>query len=27
METVRVVDCPVVTEREELERDDGFGQS
>lgn len=27
METVRVVDCPVVTEREELEKDDGFGQS
>lgn len=26
METVRVVDCPVVTEREELERDDGFAE-
>lgn len=25
METVRVVDCPVVTEREDLEDDDGFG--
>nr|WP_159763202.1 hypothetical protein [Halovenus carboxidivorans] len=25
METVRVVDCPVVTERENLEDDDGFG--
>ncbi|MFT4947216.1 MAG: hypothetical protein ACI8TL_001456 [Natronomonas sp.] len=27
METVRIVDCPIVTEREELEDDDGFGQS
>jgi hypothetical protein len=27
METVRVVDCPVVTEREELEDDDGFGDA
>jgi hypothetical protein len=27
METVRVVDCPVVTEREELESDDRFGQN
>jgi hypothetical protein len=26
METVRVVDCPVVTEREELESDDGFAE-
>jgi len=27
METVRVVDCPVVTEREKLEEDDGFGDA
>ena len=27
METVRVVDCPIVTEREELEDDDGFGDA
>lgn len=26
METVRLVDCPVVTEREDLEDDDGFGE-
>lgn len=25
METVRVVDCPIVTEREKLEESDGFG--
>lgn len=27
METVRVIDCPIVTEREELEEDDGFGDA
>ncbi|WP_336325994.1 hypothetical protein [Halovenus sp. HT40] len=27
MDTVRVVDCPIVTEREELEDDDGFGDA
>lgn len=27
METVRLVDCPVVAEREKLEEDDGFGDA